>query len=611
MRSRFAAFAAAGLLGGWSPLAAQDPTSPLVEEAAPAAVFASDLVVTASLEPRAAGDLPATVDVVDAAAIERRQSAFVVDLLRTLPGTAITQSGSPGKVASLFVRGAATAQTLVLLDGVVLNDPVLGAFDWSTIPTAGLDRVEVARGPFSALWGSSAMGGVVQLVTRDPVGQQLGGRLEGGSNSYRHLSASGATRLGPVTADLSAALRRGDGELDNDFFDAGHGQLRVDARPLEGLRVGVLARALDAEIGLPYDFAGVPSPHRRQTSDSRLIALPIDWTGGDWSVEARWADTASDLDIADADDPFASSANQTARGQARVEVAWAPSKSVELAGGIERQRERATTSSAFGPGLDRDRQVTEAAFSELSWRGDRFRADLGLRYDDHSAFGSESSVRGGVVVALGSRARLRASFGESFRAPALGDLYFPGFGNPDLRPERGESVELGAEFDSGAVNARLAAFRADFDDLIQFSFATFLPENIGRARSEGIEGSVETRGRLWRGLAAATWLDAVDLATGLPLPRRPEWSASVVLDRVAERWSAGATARYVGERDDVGAVPLAEYTVVDVRASWSARPWLAPYARVENLFDESYEEAVGFPAPGRGFAVGVALRSPR
>src|SRR5690606_24975199 len=132
-----------------------------------------------------------------------------------------------------------------------------------------------------------------------------------------------------------------------------------------------------------------------------------------------------------------------------------------------------------------------------------------------------------------------------------------------------------------------------------FSFATFLPENIGRARSEGIEGSVETRGRLWRGLAAATWLDAVDLATGLPLPRRPEWSASVVLDRVAERWSAGATARYGGERDDVGAVPVAEYTVVDVRASWSARPWLAPYARVENLFDESYEEAVGFPAPGR------------
>jgi vitamin B12 transporter len=161
------------------------------------------------------------------------------------------------------------------------------------------------------------------------------------------------------------------------------------------------------------------------------------------------------------------------------------------------------------------------------------------------------------------------------------------------------------------VTARLAAFRTDFEDLIQFSFATFLPENIGRARTEGIEGSFDVRGRLWRGLAAATWLAATDLATDLPLPRRPEWSASVVLDRVAEHWSAGATARYVGERDDVGAVPLADYAVVDVRASWSAREWLAPYARVENLLDEGYEEAIGFPAPGRGFTVGVALRSPR
>jgi outer membrane cobalamin receptor len=455
------------------------------------------------------------------------------------------------------------------------------------------------------------MGGVVQLVTDTPRERAVDGRLEGGSNDFRQLVASAAAPLGPVAVDLSAGLRRGEGELDNDFFDADQGQVRLDARPLDGLRIGGLARAVDAEIGLPYDFAGNPSPRRRQASDSFLVALPVDWTRGDLSVEALWAATESGLEIEDADDPFARSASDAEREQARLEVAWLPSRSIALAGGVERHREWATTSSAFGPGLDRARQVTDAAFSELSWRTERVRVDLGLRHDDHSEFGSESSVRGGAVVALGERARLRASYGESFRAPALGDLYFPGFGNPALRPERGESAELGVEVGSGPVTARLAAFRTDFEDLIQFSFASFLPENIGRARAEGIEASFDARGRVWRGLAAATWLEASDLATGLPLPRRPEWSASLVLDRVAERWSAGATGRYVGERDDVGAVPLEDYAVLDVRASWTAREWLAPYARVENLLDESYEEAIGFPAPRRGFAVGVALRSPR
>jgi len=145
MRSRLAAIAV-GLLGGWGPLVAQ-PSTP---------TFSSSLVVTASLEPQAEDQVAATVDVVDASEIERRQAELVLDLLRELPGLAVAQSGSPGKVASLFTRGTSSAQTRVLLDGISLNDPVLGAFDWSTLATEGLERIEVARGPFSALWGSGS-----------------------------------------------------------------------------------------------------------------------------------------------------------------------------------------------------------------------------------------------------------------------------------------------------------------------------------------------------------------------------------------------------------------------------------------------------------------------
>src|SRR5690606_10857149 len=134
--------------------------------------FAADIVVTAELDPEQADRVRATVDFIDAAEIERRQAGLALDLLRTVPGLAVTQTGSPGKVASLFLRGGSGAQTLVLLDGVVLNDPALAAFDASTTSTEGLDRIEIVRGPYSALFGSGAIGGVVQLVTREPAGRQ-------------------------------------------------------------------------------------------------------------------------------------------------------------------------------------------------------------------------------------------------------------------------------------------------------------------------------------------------------------------------------------------------------------------------------------------------------
>ena len=611
MRQRFAAaLAAAGLLGGWSPILAQSPPSPPAPTAS-SPTYEATLVVTATLEPEPAAEIAATVEVIESEEIELRQSELVLDLLRTLPGLSVTQSGSPGKVASLFTRGTSSAHTLVLLDGVVLNDPVLGGFDWATPAPEGLERVEVVRGPYSALWGSSAVGGVVQLVTRAPATSIWDVRLEGGSHDYLRAGVSAAAPLGPLAFDLSGHLRRGEGELDNDFFDGEQAHLRADWRPHDGLRVGLLGRAADARIGLPFDFFGAPSPRREQASESELVALPVDWTRGDWRFEGLLARTDSELELSDPDDAFAASTNLAEREQARALVAWNSSSAFWIAGGVERERQTASTASAFGPGLEEARQTTDAAFAQAAWSGERTRLEAGVRYDDHSAFGSETSARGGVVVSLGERARLRASYGESFRAPSLGDLYFPFFGNPELRPERGESVELGVEAELGISRLRLTGFRNDLDDLIQFDPVLFLPFNIGRARTEGVEASLESRADRWRARLDGTWLDTEDRDTGAPLPRRPEWSASGLAFWTEESWDAGATVRYVGEREDLGRAPLASYTTVELAGSWRALGWLAPYARVENALDRAYEEAVGFPAPGRTWVVGVALGAPR
>jgi vitamin B12 transporter len=601
LRRLAAALATAGLLGGWSPLAAQSSTQK-------PPTFSSTLVVTASVEPETREDLAATVDVVDREEIETRQANLVLDLLRELPGLAVTQSGSPGKLASVFSRGTSSSQTLVLLDGVVLNDPVLGAFDWSTLATDGLDRVEVARGPFSALWGSGAVGGVVQLITRTPDRARTALRLEGGSDSYRRAGADAAAPLGNWGLDVAGHSRRGEGVVDNDFFDSDGVRARLELAAAGRGRLGLLADAGEATVGLPYDYFGTPSPERRQRSRSRLWALPASWSDAAWRVEAEAARHDTHLAISDPNDPFAASTDDARRDQLRATVRRELGGRGWLAAGFEEQRESASSASAFGAGLDDAHATTRAAFAQGSWAPGRLRLDLGVRRDDHSAFGGATSLKAGAVVALGSGARLRASYGESFRAPSLGDLYFPGFGNPDLRPERGRSWELGVEGGSGALTARLVAFDNELENLIQFDLLRGLPYNIGRARSRGLEAGLELRRGGWHARAGATWLDAEDRVTGEPLPRRPEASGDLVADWSGRRAGVGASVRWVGPRRDVGGVPLAGYVVSDLVGSWTWSARVASYARVENAFGRSYQEAFGYPAPGRRWVLGLSLR---
>jgi len=601
---RIAVLAAAGLLGGWSSLAAQSsaPSAPA------ASSFADVVVVTATLEPETVEEVSATVDVIGRAEIERRAATTVLDLLRTVPGLSVAQSGSPGKVASLFTRGASSAQTLVLYDGVPLNDPVLGAFDWSAPSVEGIERIEVVRGPYSALWGSSAMGGVVHLVGR-AAGPAPAGDLhaEVGSHDAARGGAALTSPLGPLALDAAGSLWTGEGELANDFFDGGELRARVSGRLAEGVRLGLLVRATEARIGLPFDFAGAPSPEREQESSSRLVALPLDVVAGAWQLDARASFYETDLELADPHDPFAASATETERLGVRAVARRALGDDAWLAGGVEHGRESAKSSSAFGPGLDGDRRETDAAFAQGSWAHGPVRFDLGVRHDATDGFGDATSAKAGAVVALGDGARLRASWGQSFRAPSLGDLYFPFFGNPELESERGESWELALEAERGALTGTVTGFVNDYDDLIQFDLARGLPFNIGRARARGVEARLAgVRGRLRAG-AGASWLDAEDRVTGAPLPRRPELAGHLHLAWSAAHWQAVATWRHVGEREDVGAVELDPYSVLDLALQVPLGDRWQPYLRIDNALDRDYQEVVGFPAPGRAFALGVRV----
>ncbi len=395
--------------------------------------------------------------------------------------------------------------------------------------------------------------------------------------------------------------------MKNDFYDGEEVDLGIDGGLGESARLGALVRWGESAVGVPFDFASVPSPRRRQSFHTTSIALPFSWTSSAWHVDAQAARTATHLALSDGDDPFAASLADARREQARFVLRRTLGEHLELTGGGDWDRQQVETSDAFGPGIDARRQRTWAAFGQASWSSGPLRVDAGVRRDDNDAFGAETSLKAGAAWAFADRWRLRASYGEAFRAPSLADLYYPGFSNPDLEPERSRSYEVAVEGGSGPWRSSVAWFENDLDNLIEFDFVTFVPQNIGRARSRGIEGSLAGRFGVFDGRLVATWLDAENLATGKPLLRRPDGSASLSLYARPGAATVGGVVRYVGKRTDFGDQPLDPYTSVDLSFAWRFGERWEPFVSVENLFDRSYEEAAGYPAPGTSFRAGLDL----
>ncbi len=609
-----------GILGGVIPVLGQDAPpdtagSTVVEETVlEETVLEETIVVTATLEKEKRTSLPTSVDVIGAAEIEARQSTSVADLIDTLPGMTIVRSGSPGAVTSLFTRGTESDHTLVLWNGIELNNPYFGGFNWAFLPTDGVDRIEVARGPFSSLYGGDALGGVVQVLSGGLDG--VGLRLEAGGNNYRRGGLTAGAQLGPVRLDLAGHLRRGDGEVENDFYDGEDFMVRADWALRPNLSLGVIARAADADTGIPFS-GGQPSPNRKIFWEERQVGVPLKFETGKWKVDARLTGVSYDNRFVDPDDPFGFTGSQTEseviRGRAVASYRFQPSAWVAF--GTEADESEVNDSSVFGTSLDGEGQKNRALFGEVHKNWGRWLVDVGLRHDVNNEFGGHTSPRAGVQFSISNGMRIWGSYGEGFRAPSVGELFFPGSGNPELEPETAESVEIGFETLHNKWRFGVTGFNKDLTNLIDFDFIDFTNINVGRARTRGVELEAAYQTGAWSARWNGTYLDTEDLDTGLQLLRRPETSSNLVLTFSSKSWTANLTGRYVGDRDDVDPITFERrvndsHTRLDVGGQWRAARHLAPYLRIENLLDEEYAEALGFPAPGITLVAGVALRYP-
>jgi vitamin B12 transporter len=610
-RSRVPAAAGCALvLSGAPSLLAQAPQAP--------APLAADVVVTAEAAPERAASLGAAATVIDAAEIARTKTTTLLDLLRTVPGLDVVQSGGPGGVTSLFLRGTSSTQTLVLVDGVPLNSPYFGGTDISALSTANVERIEVVRGPFSALYGSEAIGGVVQIFTKRVAAAGVSGHA-----SLAFGNADGAEGLGEFRFSEGAlsgtfGFRRTlfSGDQPNEFFSGTTLSGSLKTRIGEDATAGVVVRRESGRTGVPSD-GSQPTPQRSTWDDTTTLEVPFSLSlSKNLSLEAAFRYVRDTPSYADPDSSFSWSTTDARRVGARVAAAgtWGPQR---LAVGVDLERTQVWSESNFGPALEGETARTFALFAEdrIALDGERLVATAGVRWDDASSYGSALSPRVTAAWRALPTLKLRAAAGSAFRAPSLGELYYPYSGNPDLRPEKATSWEIGLEQTlAEGVIGEVTAFRNDIRDLIQYDAQTFSNANIGRARTRGVEVAVRTAvgGRAFL-RASYAYLDARDLDADAALIRRPRHRASATAGSgfgAGGSWSV--TGLFTGARPDRVAADFTSVvespSYVRVDAAVTLPPVvlsLSPWARVTNLFGRSYAEVNGFPAPGRRFLAGL------
>ncbi|MEX2480667.1 MAG: TonB-dependent vitamin B12 receptor [Gammaproteobacteria bacterium] len=580
------------------------------------AAFATELdpiVVTATRTAQMADETLSSVTVVTRKDIERQQAQSVQDLLRGVPGVTIVNNGGLGKATSVFLRGTESDHVLVLIDGIKVGSATLGTTAFQDIPIEQIERIEIVRGPRSSLYGSEAIGGVIQIFTRRGGGAlkpffSIGGGsyhtynasagLSGGSErGWFNLSASGIDTEGFNACDGKSSPG-GAGcfttEPDKDGYRNLSGSLRAGYRFINSIEMDV--HALRAEGKNEFDGSFVnESESVQQVISGTLRFSPADM----WHVALIGGRSQDESDNFK-DGAFKSRFN-TERDTVTFQHDIVIAADHLLTAGADYQDDQVDGTTAYTVS-SRD---NIGLFTQYQGRFGAHDVQLSLRRDDNEQFGTRNTGGAAWGYVLSEGLRLTASYGTAFKAPTFNELYFPGFGNRNLRPEESHSFELGLDGKTTWGHWSLNAYETRIDDLIAFDASIFAPANIDQARILGLEAVLGTRLGNWELNTNLTLLEPENRGKGPNdgnvLPRRARQSLRLDADRDFGRYRLGATLLAAGKRYDdlANARSLSGYATLDLRGEVAlAKDWRIQ-ARVENLLDKDYETAAFFNQPGR------------
>lgn len=574
-----------------------------------------------------------SVTVITRDALQRGGKEQLIDALEGQPGVELTRNGGPGSLSQVQLRGAASGNTLVLIDGVEVNDPsgIDNTFDFASLLTSDVERIEILRGPQSAVYGADAVGGVVNIITRKGEGPpRFSAEASAGSFDTQTAAAGVSGGTGPLSYALNFSKFRSDGisradEVDgnteNDAVQTRNATARLGLQATDALSFAFTGGWLDEE-SQNDTFGPADGPDFSESRqifgrlESALMVL-------DDRTEIRASVFGSEIDRTSTSPNF-DSANSFIGTRTGLELLSNTKLGADdrvLTFGVARELESAEndgtvlSTNVTTPSLD-DTVATDSIFGQIAFPAfDGLYLTAGGRIDDHSQFGSNGTYRFSAAYILdGTGTTLRSSLGTGYKAPSLFQL-FSAFGEPDLQAEESLGFDVGIDqslFD-GRMIASITAFRTEFDDLIDFNLDTNRYFNVNEALTEGIEAQISLLATSYLRLDGSyTYLRAKNETTDTDLARRPRHTGKLSASFVKpEGRLAGAQLgldlTLASDRFDNSAntVVTPGFGRVDLNASVPLTQSISLFGRVENLFDKQYQEVNGFGTPGLSAYIGV------
>ncbi len=589
------------------------------------------IVVTGTRTDVAIEDSLVPAQVINREEIERTQARSLPELLKGRAGINLTNQGGAGKLTSVFLRGAESDHVLVLVDGVRIGSATAGLASFQDLPVDQIERIEIVRGPRSSLYGSEAIGGVIQIFTRSGgLGFSPHFRIGGGSNNLREASAgfSNRTERGWISAEgayqetdgINAC--RGSGTLFQGCFadepdDDGYRNVSVSLRGGVNLTEALTLEGhfLNADADNEYDgsiFGGNEAENTQRVAGGKLT-----WNASDrvkLAVQAGRADDKSDAyyrDAATSDLRTFVNTFDTQRDTAAVQADITLTEGHLLTTGGDWQQDNITSTTGFSV----DSRDNTGVFVEYQGRLGAHQLQASVRNDDNEQFGNHATGSAGWGMAFGDGFRLNASYGTGFKAPTFNDLYYPGSESPDLKPEQSRSLNIGVAQYKDNWNWTFDVFETHIDDLIVFVYLPPTYQGVGLNVDEArIRGAEFTFGVQLAGFDISTQLSHLDprnRSAGYEdnlLARRSRNTARVDVDRSFGDFRIGLTGNGASHRYDnlANTVRLAGYGTLDLRLEYAFHPDWTLQARATNVFDREYETIAWYNQAGREY--GLSLR---
>ncbi|EJL09415.1 TonB-dependent receptor domain-containing protein [Pseudomonas chlororaphis] len=589
-----------------------------------------DTLISANRQVEARNDSSAANTVFTRDDIDRLQPSSVTDLLQRVPGVQVAQSGGRGSVPGIYIRGTSSAQTLVLVDGQRIGSSSSGDSNLQHLNIQQIERVEVLRGSRSVIYGSDAIGGVIQIFTRRSAEQGLQPRLHLGVGSHqtweRSIGLSGGDQqtrfsLGASLDDTAGSNRTHESyasDRDDDAYRNQSLSLSLSHAFNDDWEAGLnlLDNRGKSEFDNPFgrfDSSTFESFPQKPYSEFAVSSFS---SYVDGRINEAWK---SRLELGHSENREKTfdklSDERTVFNTYRDSVNWQNDLTLDernsLIVGGDWYQDRVNSSTAFAE----DSRWNRAAFVQHRFKADSFSTELGLRRDQNQQFGGQNSWSGTLTLPLNADNDVLLTYSEGFRAPTFNDLYYPDFSNPDLKPETSKSYELQWRSQlSESTRLETSLYRTDLEDAIIFG-SNSRPQNVASARINGFEATLQQELFGWQSNLGLAIIDPRDRDTGHTLARRARRTLSLDLDRQFDRLGLGASWQAVSSSYDdlANQQRLGGYALLGLRSSWALTREVRLELKVDNLLDKSYSRVLyshdgaqyGYREQGRAWMFGV------